>query len=122
MEGAELPSAGKPFERFLLPGGGIPLNQINHLGLQHEEPAVNPTSIPLGLLLKAPHIAVRPHLQRAVTTGRLNGGEGGEALLLVVEGYQGAHIHISNAISIGEAECLIANIILHPPQPASRHG
>jgi hypothetical protein len=42
-------------QRVLLPDGGIAFDAIDHLGLQHEEAAVDPAAIAPGLFLRSPN-------------------------------------------------------------------
>jgi len=119
LKGIELIHGGDAWQAVALPNRLIALDQVEHLGFEHEEAAIDPGTITLGLLFKGKHPAAL-ELQRAEAARGLHGGEGGPTALLLVKGDGFSDVHIANAIAIGEAEGAFAlEIGRHAPEAAA---
>ena len=125
--GPEFAAVGQFSQGLEFPDGLIPVDQIQHGRIEHEEARIDPVAITItGRLLGKPrhHIAVHrggaiPKAQAAVAAWGLHGGNRGETTVAVVIGDQGTDVDIADAIAVGEAERLPAKVMGHPPQAAT---
>ena len=61
-------------------------------------------------------------VERAEAAGLLHRGDGGEAPLLAVEADGVGDVEVGDAVAVGQAEGLVADVVADPPQPAAGHG
>jgi hypothetical protein len=112
--GGKVAALSQSLQRLLLPGALVTVHKINHGWVEHEETAVDPAAIALGLLFKGEHPAPLKR-QRAESPWRLNGCECCAASLPAVEIDQSADIDIGNTIAISKAKSFLANMLPYTP-------
>src|SRR5476651_1263262 len=83
MEGAELIIFGDYLQRLLLEGRLVACDVFADLGREDKESTVDPLAVAGRLLLKIKD-GVSIHYQRTEASGRLHGGESGEASVALV--------------------------------------
>lgn len=75
---------GELGERCAFPGGAVAVDEVEAARREDEEAAVDETAVATRFFDEAGDL-IAIALERAVATGGLNGGDGGPALVLVVE-------------------------------------
>ena len=96
-------------------------DQVEHLGREHEEAAVDPAFADLRLLLELGHaLAVEP--EAAEAGRRPDGGDGGELAVAAVKGDQLADVHVGDAVAVGQHERRAADPGPEPAEPAAGLG
>jgi hypothetical protein len=119
--GRQLTAPGQLRQHIGLEQAGIGVDQITHRGLQHQKATIDPGLFTVSLFLEIAY-AITIQVQGPVAAGGLHGREGGLQALGVVVGDQGAHVHIRNAIAVGEAEGFVAQVGAHPAETAAGFG
>ena len=72
--GGKLTVAGQALHRLTLPERSVAVDEVDDVRGQHEEPAIDPGTVALGLLLEALDL-IAVEVERAETPRRLDGGE-----------------------------------------------
>ena len=90
------------------------------LGREHEVATVQPGAVSTRLLLESEH-ARTVQLDRAEAAGRLHGGDGGERTLLAVVVDQRRDVDVGEAVAVGEAEGLVADVAQHALETSAGH-
>src|SRR5450830_1018830 len=102
----QLTFGGQAFQRLLFPGSAVVRDVIDDLWRQYKIATVDPGTIALRLFLEAINfLAIQD--QRAETARRLGGGQRGQLAVRLVERDRFGDVDITDAVAIGEAECLL---------------
>ena len=119
--GHELAVGGEALHRLSLPLRVVAVNVVEHAGLEHEEPGVDPPFRGLRLLRELDHaIAVEPQVPEA---GRRPArGDGGEPTVPAVKGEELVQIDVTHAIAPREHEGLGAEVGSEALDAAARQG
>ena len=121
-ERSQLVGSGQGFERLALPDGLIVGDQIEHLRRQHEEAAIDHAAVSLRLLFEGRHAVVGMDVQRTETAGRIHGCQGCLTPVGSMETDQFTHVHVANAVTVGEAEILVGRqVVRQALEPATGH-
>jgi hypothetical protein len=95
-------------------------DDVAHLRLADEEPAVDPRPVAARLLLEAEHPALL-HVQRAEAPRRLHGGHRRQDPLGAVALDHRTDVHVADAVAVGQAERLVADERQHALEPPPGH-
>src|SRR4051812_31969140 len=121
-ECSKLPLAGQPLERRRLESGGIVFDIVHHLGLENEKASVDPSTVTGWLLLEmGDRRFVMAECDCAEAARRLDGREGRDATLLAVESHEARDVDVADAVAVGAAEALVADVLSDTLQPPSGH-
>src|SRR5580700_5165378 len=119
--GCKLSRLGEAFKRFLLPRHVISGDELTDVGLDDHEAAIRPFPFDHRLLAKSFDVVVL-EAEQPETDGRYNGGDGYATLAAGMELQQRGNIDVANAVAVGEAEPLVADIRQDAFQPAAGLG
>ena len=117
----QLTFGAEPVEGFLLEGGGVAVDVIDHLGVEDHEPAVDPVGLGFGLLAEVGD-GVAVEVQYAEPSGGVDGGDGGEPAVALVELDQFLDINVGYAVAVGQEEGLVAYVLSYAFYPSAGHG
>ena len=107
--GGELTLPCERAHRLLLPHGVITIEVATDPWRKHEKTTIGPAAVPPRFLLELPHpLAI--DIERPEPTWRLHRGHGRVGALVAVKRDESRHVHIRDAVAVGEAEVLVANI------------
>ena len=117
----QLSFGGKAFHGFAFELGGVAVNVVEDLGLEHEKGAVDPAFAGLGFFRKfGDLVAFEDHVSEA--RRRPDGGDGGELSMGAVEAKKRVEVDVRHAVAPGEHECLIAQMRLEAFDAAAGEG
>ena len=106
----------------LFQDGAVPLDVVDELWLADHEADVDEVAVPLGLLPKFPDAAVLGDVQDAEPLSGIIGGHSDHLAVGAVEGQQLGDVQVGDTVAVGEHKGLIADVVLHPPDPSAGHG
>ena len=121
---SEGPSSSQLLKRSFFPHRFIALNIVEHAGLQHEKPPVDPRrDLALGLFHEVAHpVAVLGQIEYPeaawLTHRRERSLNSGSAVLPNGR----LDINIAYTVAVGKAKRLITYVLAHPAQAPTRHG
>jgi hypothetical protein len=110
--------ARERLHRFALEHRVVAIDHVEDAGRQHEKAAVDPRAVGRRLLMEGVHLAVRD-LERAEAGRRAHGGDRRQPPVGAVEPDQVLDVDLRDAVAIGHAEGLVAEIVAQAPQPAA---
>ena len=122
IEAHQLAVRRQLMHRIPLQHGGIVLQIIENLRIQHHKAAVDDGALRLILLPEGPHLSVCRHIQYTLLLHETHGGQGCNAAMLLVEAQKPLQIHIRHAVTVGQHEGLIPDVALNPLDAAAGHG
>lgn len=121
-KGHQLSLLRQLFQGAALKYGGIILEIVENLRLQHHISGVDGRAIRLFLLPEGLDRVVAANIQHALLLLLHDGGQGGDFSAGAVEIHKVGYIDIAHAVAIGEHEGLISDIFPRSPDPAASHG
>lgn len=121
--GSQFTVAREADERLLLPHRIIALDVIEHLGLQHKEPAVNLRRAVVGLFADvADRVIAGRQCKRTEASEWLHSGERSMAPLRMMVSDERANVNVAHAIVVRQAERFLANVLTYSLETSRRHG
>jgi len=109
----------EPLEGRALEDRVVSVDIVENLGLEHEEPAVDPPFAHLWLLRELRHEVAIEH-ETAEACRRAHRRNGRELPVATVELEQRPRVHTADAVAIGHHERLAAQLVGEPAKPPAR--
>ena len=114
----QLVSGSQPGQRLVFPCGVIAVDQVEAVGVQYEETAVDQPLVS-GRLLHEARDPLALQLQRTEPSGRLHRGHRGQTPMLSVERDGGRDVYVGQAVSVRHAELVLALYVVRDTLQAS---
>ena len=118
----QFPRFRQALQGFTFPQRLVAIDQVDHLGREHEKPAVDHAAVTLGLLVERCDPIVTANVQRAKPPQRIGRRDRRQQAMRPMKFDQMAKIDITHAVAIGQAEGIfIPDILRNATDPAAIH-